>query len=90
MPQSMRTSRPKAFEITLSMLERKPFEAMARSRASAHRQVQRAQIILRSAAGESNTAIAAAMGVSAPLVSLWRARFWAKVLAGLYGVPRVG
>jgi transposase len=86
----MRMGRPKSFEVTLSPLERDQLEAMARSRALAHSQVRRAQIILRSAAGESNTAIAEALGVSTPLVSLWRSRFRAKGLAGLYDAPRSG
>ncbi|MCU0648706.1 MAG: hypothetical protein MUF00_11965 [Gemmatimonadaceae bacterium] len=60
----MRMGRPKSFELTLSAFERDQFEAMARSRALAHSQVRRAQIILRSAAGETNTAIAEALDVS--------------------------
>ncbi|MGQ0766735.1 MAG: IS630 family transposase [Gemmatimonadota bacterium] len=86
----MRTGRPKAFELTLSALERDQLEALARSRALPHSQVRRAQIVLRSARGEANTTIAEALGVSAPLVSLWRRRFRTHGLAGLYDAPRSG
>ncbi len=78
------------YELTLSPLERDQLEAMARSRTLAHSQVRRAQSILRSAAGESNSDIAEALGVSKPLVALWRSRFRAHGLAGLSDAPRAG
>jgi transposase len=50
-------------------------------------------MVLRSAAGDANTAIAERLGVSLPTVGLWRRRFLARGLAGLYaerpaGAPR--
>lgn len=64
--------------------------AIAGSRALSHGLVRRAKIILRSAAGENNTTIAAGLGVSIPLVGLWRARYQKNGLAGLYDAPRTG
>ncbi|MGI8498246.1 MAG: helix-turn-helix domain-containing protein, partial [Gemmatimonadaceae bacterium] len=71
----MRTGRPRSFEILLSDGEREQLSALGASRALPHGLVRRAQIILRSAAGESNTAIAERVGVSVPLVGHWRRRF---------------
>lgn len=70
--------------------EHAQLSALAHSRALAHSLVRRAQIVLRSAAGDSNTAIARRFGVSVPLVSLWRKRYRAHGLAGLYHAPRSG
>jgi len=86
----MRTGRPRRFEISLSEHERAQLEALAHSRALAHGLVRRAQIILRSADGEMNSAIAASLRVSIPLVGLWRDRYQAHGLAGLYDAPRSG
>jgi transposase len=74
----------------LSDVERAQLVALANSRALSHGLVRRAQIILRSADGESNTAIAERFGVSGPLVSHWRRRYRAQGLAGLYDAPRSG
>ena len=86
----MRTGRPRKFDVTLSETEQAQLTALANSRALAHSLVRRAQIVLRSAAGESNTAIAERFGVSVPLVSLWRSRYHKQGLAGLYDAPRSG
>ncbi len=86
----MRPGRPRSFEITLSETERTQLTALTQSRALPHGLVRRAQIILRSAAGEPNTAIAERFGVSVPLVGHWRRRFHAHGLAGLYDAPRSG
>jgi hypothetical protein len=51
---------------------------------------QRARIVLLAAAGESNTAIAAQVGVSRPTVIGWRERYTAAGLAGLNDEPRSG
>jgi len=53
-------------------------------------QVRRAQLILRSAAGESNTEIAHAFGLAVQTVGHWRRRFHAHGLAGLSDAPRSG
>ena len=86
----MRTGRPRKFELKLTEYERAQLTALAGSRALSHGLVRRAKIILRSAAGENNTTIAAGLGVSSPLVGLWRARYQKNGLAGLYDAPRTG
>jgi putative transposase len=86
----MRTGRPRAFDLTLNPTDREQLAALAQSRALPHGLVRRAQIILRSAAGESHTAIARSLGVSIPLVGHWRQRYRAYGLAGLYDAPRSG
>jgi transposase len=86
----MRRGRPRRFELTLSELERAQLTALTHSRALAHGLVRRAQIILRSAAGETNLAIATSLRVSPPLISLWRRRYREAGLAGLYDAPRSG
>ena len=86
----MRTGRPRSFELTLSDTERSQLVALANSRALSHGLVRRAQIILRSVDGDSNTAIAERFRVSAPLVGYWRRRFRAQGFTGLYDAPRSG
>lgn len=86
----MPRGRPRTFELTLTDAERARLTALAASRALPHGLVRRAQIILRSAAGEANAAIAAQLGVSVPLVGHWRRRYRAHGLAGLYDAPRSG
>ena len=89
----MRTGRPKKQDLVLSARERAQLVSYSRSRSLPHALVRRAQMVLRSAAGDSNTAIAERLGVSLPTVGLWRGRFLARGLAGLYaerpaGAPR--
>lgn len=89
----MRTGRPKKQELVLNATERAHLVSYSRSRSLPHALVRRAQIVLGSAAGDSNTAIAERLRVSLPTVSLWRGRFLARGLAGLYaerpaGAPR--
>jgi putative transposase len=86
----MRTGRPRKFELALTEHEHAQLTAIAGSRALPHGLVQRATIILRSAAGENNTAIAAGLGVSIPLIGHWRTRYRKGGLAGLYDAPRTG
>jgi putative transposase len=52
--------------------------------------VRRAQIVLRSAAGESNTTIAHAFGLAVQTVGHWRRRFHQHGPAGLSDAPRSG
>jgi putative transposase len=86
----MPRGRPRKFELTLSEPARAQLMAFANSRALPHGLVRRAQIILRSADGETNKAIAESLGVSIPLIGHWRARYRAHGLAGLYDAPRSG
>ena len=55
-----------------------------------HGVVRRAQMILLSAEGQTNSAIAGRFQVSVPTVAHWRARFKAHGLMGLYGEQRPG
>ena len=62
-----------------------------RSRTTEQRVVERAQIVLASAAGDSGNAICAQLGVSRPTVSRWLDRYEAEGLAGLIADrPRAG
>jgi putative transposase len=65
-------------------------EDFAKSRVLAHGMVRRAQIILASAAGDSNTMIARRLRLSLPTIGVWRERYLRHGLAGLYGEARPG
>jgi len=65
-------------------------EAMTRSRTLAHPIARRAQIILMAAEGLNNKSIAARVGLSGSMVGVWRKRFLAQGLMGLYDEPRPG
>lgn len=86
----MPRGRASTFTLQLSDLEREELEHIVRSPSLPAGLVRRAQIVLRSADGETHRAIAAAVGVSLPLVAQWRRRFRDHRLAGLYDVPRPG
>ncbi len=73
----MLTGRPRQFELTLTDTERRALTAAAHSRTLPYSHVRRAQIILRSVAGESNTEIAHAFGLAVQTVGHWRRRFHA-------------
>jgi transposase len=72
--------------LPLTPSQREVLDKLARSRTAAHREVQRARVLLMAADGEPNTAIAAAAGVSPTTVKAWRERFAAEGLKGLGGV----
>lgn len=86
----MPRGRVAGFTLVLSELERSELERIRRSPSMPAGLVRRAEIVLRSAAGDTHRAIAAAVGVSLPLVAHWRSRFRAHRLAGLYDAPRPG
>lgn len=78
-------------KIILSPEEKSVLETWSRGRSLPSRLVQRAQIILKSAAGMFNHAIARQLHISRPTVQLWRERFLALRLAGLEkDAPRPG
>jgi transposase len=82
-------ARPKV-EIRLAEDEREELERLAR-RARANRHVAlRAKMILASASGLSDVAVAAKLRVSNATVGTWRKRFAKDRLDGLYDEPRVG
>jgi transposase len=76
--------------IILSTEERSELSARANAARRAHREVLRAQIILAAAAGTSNAAIAADLGLHVDTVRKWRQRFSRRRLAGLKDLPRSG
>jgi transposase/DNA-binding transcriptional ArsR family regulator len=70
--------------------DREVLERWTRRQKSANALATRARIVLRSAQGESNTDIAARLGLSKPTVGKWRARYLADGLEGLLDEPRPG
>ena len=82
--------RPRKQEIELTATERASLSDLVRSRTAPQGLVRRARIVLASAEGVSNTAIARTVGLSIPAVGHWRKRFLEQGLAGLYGEQRPG
>lgn len=64
----MERGRPKKAEITLSQQEHAELQVLARSRSLPHSVVRRAQMILMSAEGYSNSTIAEHFGLTLPNV----------------------
>jgi putative transposase len=85
----MARGRPVA-PVILSKTARSELETITRSRVLPHALVRRARIILLAADGWSNTAIAAQVELSGATVGMWRKRFLADGLVGLYDEPRPG
>lgn len=69
---------------------REQLNRMANSRSLPHALVRRAQIILMSADGLTNTRIAQRVGLSGSMVGMWRRRFIHQGLMGLYDESRPG
>ena len=76
--------------IVLSPQVREELMSLSRSRSLSHGLVRRANIILMSADGLSNRAIAKKVGLSAQSVATWRNRFLRQGLMGLYDERRSG
>jgi len=76
--------------IMLSEDTRAELESIARSRSLPHGLVRRARIILLATEELSNEAIGEKVGLSRAMVGLWRKRFSAQGLVGLYDEPRPG
>ena len=85
----MRTGRPMP-ALTLTDEERDTLERWARRRTTAQAVALRARIVLASAAGKTNTAIARETRVKKQTIGKWRARFLTKRLDGLLDEPRPG
>ena len=81
---------PIAVPIELSREEREVLEGWTRRRTTAAALSLRARIVLAAAGGESNTELAARLGVHRNTVSLWRRRFVEFRLDGLLDEPRPG
>jgi len=76
--------------VTLSEEEREQLERWSRRPKTAQALAQRARIVLRCAAGDSNDEIARQLKLTAQTVGKWRRRFVAKGVEGLLDEPRVG
>ncbi len=76
--------------LVISESEKSQLQSLVRSRSMPHSLVRRAKIVLLSAAGSSNRAMAKQCGVSAPVVSLWRSCYQRDGLAGLHSELRPG
>jgi len=85
----MRTGRPKA-QLVLTDQERAELLAFARSRSLPAGLSRRARIVLSSAEGEANSAIAARLELTKATVGKWRSRFIERRIAGLYDDLRPG
>lgn len=85
----MRTGRPKV-ELLLSDEERSQLQSFARSRSLPAALGAPARIVLSSADGEPNNAIAERLKLSQATVGKWRKRFIERRLAGLYDDLRPG
>lgn len=82
-------ARPKV-EIELSEDEREELERLSRRSRSNRHVALRAKMILASAAGMSDVAVAAKLRCNNVTVGTWRKRFAKRRLDGLYDEPRVG
>ncbi|HUH02821.1 MAG TPA: IS630 family transposase [Kofleriaceae bacterium] len=85
----MAQGRPKA-QLKLSTEERAQLQGVASSRALPHGLVRRVQIVLASADGEPNSAIAQRMGLTHATVGKWRQRYLEHGIEGLHDELRAG
>jgi putative transposase len=85
----MPRGRPKQ-ELALSPSEREQLVSVTRSRSLPGPLVRRAEIVLLAAEGRSNVTIAEELEVSRLTVGVWRSRFLAQRVPGLYDERRAG
>jgi transposase len=78
------------YRVVVTDQERRVLVRRARSERAAHRDVQRAQIVLAAADDASNAEIARRVGVCEDTVRKWRSRFCTQRLPGLADRPRPG
>jgi len=74
--------------INLTQEERQQLEGWVRASTTEHRLVQRARIVLKSAAGRMTKEVAQALAMRPGTVSKWRFRFSGQRLTGLTDAPR--
>jgi Homeodomain-like domain len=72
-----------AAPLVMSPGQREALTVLARSSTAAHREVQRAKVLLMAADGVANSQIAAKVGVTPVTVRAWRSRFASEGLAKL-------
>jgi len=82
-------ARPK-LDFALSDEQRRELERLVRAPSTPQKLVRRARVALLAATGESNDAIATALGTSRVTVGLWRQRFLDAGLGGLADAPHPG
>jgi transposase len=80
----------RASEIHLTEEDRSQLEAWLRKGTVEQRMVQRARIVLESAAGRTTKGIALDLKLRAATVSKWRTRFFHSGMSGLMDAPRSG
>ena len=80
----------RAVPVTLTASERKTLKKRAWGAKTAHRDRQRAQIVLLSARGWPTAAIARRLSITEDTARKWRGRFAGRGLAGLADAPRAG
>lgn len=85
----MRTGRPIPL-LTITEAERETLERWTRRPTTAQALAQRARIILRCAASQTNTRVARELQVTQQTVGKWRTRFLARRVDGLLDEPRPG
>lgn len=85
----MKMGRP-AKEFVVTADDRVQLESIARSQSLPAGLVRRAQMILRMANGESNSAVARRFRVSRPTVTMWRTRYRERGIAGLHNELKPG
>jgi len=85
----MARGRPMA-PLSLTGEQRRTLEGWTRRRTSAHGLAQRARMVLMSAEGQPNSAVAERVGVTPQTVGKWRRRFLAEGVSGLLDEPRPG
>ena len=73
-----------AAPLVMSPGQRESLAVLARSSSAAHREVQRAKVMLMAAEGVANSTIAASVGVTPVTVRAWRDRF------AIEGLPKLG
>lgn len=79
-----------AVELTVTVEDRMQLESIARSQSLPAALSRRAQMILRLADGETNSAVARRFRTSRPTVSLWRKRYAEQGIAGLHNDLKPG
>lgn len=80
----------RAVEIVLDEAELQALEGLTRKHGAPQAIAQRARVILASAKGLTNKEVAKEVGFCASTVGIWRNRFAARRLDGLYDEPRPG
>jgi transposase len=78
--------RPPTPPLVIGDEQREVLEKLSGSRTAAHREVQRARVLLMAGEGMASTRIAAQLGLSATTVAAWRERFEQEGLKAFAGV----